>query len=120
MGKLVTAFAILLLYDSVAKAQYLQNFNNSPNNFNNSPYNFNNSPYNFNNSPNNFNNSPNNFGATNGIYSTDGVRQGYTVPRPDGGINYFDNNGNHLGYTPGQNGLGIQPIQPVQPIQPIR
>ena len=96
MGKLVTAFAILLLYDSVAKAQYLQNFNNSPNNFNNSP---------------------NNFGATNGIYSTDGVRQGYTVPRPDGGINYFDNNGNHLGYTPGQNGLGIQPIQPIQPIR---
>ena len=62
-----------------------QNFESSPYNFENSPYNFNNSPYNFNNSPYNFNNSPYNMNSTNGIYDNNGNRQGYAVPRPDGG-----------------------------------
>ena len=71
----------------------IYNFENSPNNFNNSPYNFNNSPYNFNNSPNNFN-------ATNGIYDSKGNRLAYEVTAPTGVTNFFDNNGNRIGYTP--------------------
>jgi hypothetical protein len=77
-----------------------QSFNSSPYNFQNSPYNFQNSPYNFNNSPNNFNNSPYNMNSRNGIYDSNGNRQGYAVPRSDGGVNFFDNNGNRTGYMP--------------------
>jgi hypothetical protein len=76
-------------------------WNASPYNYNNSPYNYNNSPYNFNNSPYNFRNSPYNMFSDRGIYGADGTREGYAVPRPDGGLNYFNNAGKRWGYSPG-------------------
>jgi hypothetical protein len=85
------------LYVNLATAQ---SSNSSPYTFQNSPYNFQNSPYNFNNSPYNFNNSPYNMNSRNGIYDSDGNRQGYAVRRSDGGLNFFDNQGNRTGYMP--------------------
>ena len=99
MKKVLLISATLLVSNSLL-AQQSYNFNNSPQNFNNSPQNFNNSPQNFNNSPQNFNNSPQNFNSTNGVYDTQGNRQGYQVQSPTGVINYFDNNGNRTGYAP--------------------
>jgi hypothetical protein len=87
------------LYASVAAAQ---GYNSSPYNYQNSEYNYQNSPYNYRNSPYNYQNSPYNPFSTNGIYDNDGNRQGYAVPRSDGGVNLFDNDGNRLGYTPGR------------------
>jgi hypothetical protein len=68
--------------------------------FSASAYNFENSPNNFNNSPYNFSNSPNNFNATNGVYDSKGNRLAYEVTAPTGVTNFFDNNGNRIGYTP--------------------
>ena len=93
---LVTQFGLFTQSTSAQVVPFnasIYNFENSPNNFNNSPYNFNNSPYNFNNSPNNFN-------ATNGVYDSKGNRLAYEVTAPTGVTNYFDNNGNRIGYTP--------------------
>ena len=92
--------AVVLLLPTVALAQAVYNWNNSPNNWVNSPNNWENSPNNWNNSPNNWNNSPNNFGSTNGVYDNRGNRIGYEVPAPSGVINYFDNSGNRMGYKP--------------------
>lgn len=99
-------------YCASTQAQYIQPvtpqyivptpFKASPQNFNNSPQNFYNSPYNFNNSPQNFNNSPYNYGATNRIYDSNGNPMGYTTTTPQGVTNYFDFNGNRLGYKPAQ------------------
>lgn len=102
MAKLAIAFAIFLACSVAAEAQYVQNWNNSPMNYQNSPMNFDNSPMNFKNSPMNFQNSPMNFGATNGVYDNSGNRVGYGVARPDGGMNYFTNDGRRFGYTAGQ------------------
>ena len=77
------------------------NWRNSPNNWNNSSDNWNNSPNNWRNSPNNWNNSPYNMNSRNGLYDGDGNRTGYAVRRPDGGVNFFDNQGRRRGYTPG-------------------
>jgi hypothetical protein len=75
-------------------------FNSSPLNFQNSPLNFQNSPQNFQNSPQNFQNSPQKYNNNRIIRDTSGQPQGYAVPRRDGGINYYDMNGNHKGYQP--------------------
>ena len=61
----------------------------------------NNSPNNWRNSPNNWNNSPYNLNSRNGLYDGGGNRTGYVVRRPDGGANFFDNDGNRRGYMPG-------------------
>ena len=92
--------AVVLLLPTVAMAQAVYNWNNSPNNWVNSPNNWENSSNNWVNSPNNFNNSPNNFSSTNGVYDNRGNRIGYEVPSPSGVINYFDNSGNRMGYKP--------------------
>jgi len=68
--------------------------------FNSSPLNFQNSPLNFQNSPQNFQNSPQKYNNNRIIRDTSGQPQGYAVPRRDGGINYYDMNGNHKGYQP--------------------
>jgi hypothetical protein len=92
--------ALLIILPTVAMAQAVYNWNNSPNNWVNSPNNWENSPNNWANSPNNFNNSPNNFSSTNGVYDNRGNRIGYEVPAPSGVVNYFDNSGNRMGYKP--------------------
>ena len=76
-------------------------FNNNPNNFENSPLNFENSPNNFHNSPNNFENSPNRYGNENIIRDNQGNAVGYEVEKSDGGVNYFNLNGERQGYKAG-------------------
>jgi hypothetical protein len=94
MTKLLIA---LLLISNVAIAQ---DWESSPNNWSNSPNNWENSSSNWNNSPNNWENSPNNWGNERIIRGENGNAQGYAVPRADGGVNFYDGNGNRTGYLP--------------------
>jgi len=64
----------------------------------NSPMNYQNSPMNYNNSPMNWKNSPINQNSDRGIYDSTGERKGYAVPKPGGGFNIYDNEGNWKGY----------------------
>jgi hypothetical protein len=79
-------------------ANSLQNWNNNPNNWQNSSANFQNTPQDWRNSPQNWDNSAQNYNNKNGIYDRNGNRIGYSVPRADGGVNFFDNNGRRFGY----------------------
>jgi len=97
MKHMILAALLLSLTGAVAQAQSWQN---SPMNFNNSPMNFDNSPMNFRNSPMNYNNSQMNPNS-NGIYDTTGQYQGYAVPRPSGGTNFFSPDGTRTGYRGG-------------------
>jgi hypothetical protein len=81
-------------------ASYATEWQSSPYNWQNSPYNWQNSPYNWQNSPNNWQNSPQRFGNDRIIRDQDGQPQGYMVPRQDGGLNFFDFQGNRQGYVP--------------------
>ncbi len=102
LGAALGAYGYLISSD--ARAQLVNppvmNFDNAPISFNNSPINFDNSPINFDNSPINFNNSPINFDATNGIYTPDGARIGYSVVSPTGVTNLYDSTGGRIGYVP--------------------
>lgn len=71
----------------------------SPRNWNNSKYNYDNSKFNFTNSPRNYANRESNPSRVN-IVNLFGVVIGYVVKKPDGGLNYFDNEGNRIGYSP--------------------
>src|SRR3989304_4127822 len=88
------------------------NYENSPYNYENSPYNYNNSPYNYKNSPNNYDNSPCNYNNDSNNYKNspynpnrrdlideNGNSKGYYVPRSDGGVNYFNNDGKRKYYS---------------------
>lgn len=90
--------AALLLWSGTALAQ---SWNASPNNWSNSPNNWENSPNNWKNSPNNWQNSPNRWGNERIVRDNHGNPHGYAVPRQDGGVNFFDFNGNRRGYAPG-------------------
>ena len=91
---------ILSLISSISIADSTD-FNNNPLNYNNSPLNFENSPNNFQNSPNNFENSPNRYGNENIIRDNQGNAVGYEVEKSDGGVNYFNLNGERQGYKAG-------------------
>jgi hypothetical protein len=88
-------------YSSQNWANSPQNWQNSLNNWENNPQNWENSPQNWKNSPQNWENNPNNYGSINGIYDSDGNRIGYVVPKANGGVNYFNNNGARRAYQPG-------------------
>src|SRR6266498_461865 len=98
LAAVLAASATLLISANGVSAQ---GYSSSPYNYQNSLYNYENSPYNYRNSPYNYNNSPYNMNSNNGIYDNDGNRQGYAVPRSDGGANFFDDEGNRTGYLPG-------------------
>jgi len=91
---------LILIAVMFSVTAYANDWNSSPNNWNNSPSNWENSPSNWNNSPNNWDNSPNNFGNTRIIRDTNGNAQGYAVPKADGGVNFFNQNGERKGYAP--------------------
>ena len=78
-----------------------QNWQNSPDNWQNSSQNWQNRSDDWKNSPQNWDNSGNNYNNANGIYDSNGNRVGYSVPTPNGGINYFNNDGSRRGYQPG-------------------
>lgn len=71
----------------------------SPQNWKNSKHNYENSTYNFSNSPKNFFNKENNPKRVN-IVNVFGIVVGYVIRKADGGVNYFDNDGVRLGYSP--------------------
>ena len=92
-------FALIALIASTPFAAHAQwTVESSPYSVQNSPYSIENSPYSIQNSPYSIPNTP---GGANGIYGNNGQWQGYAVPRPDGGVNIFDPNGNRAGYLPG-------------------
>ncbi len=64
-------------------------------------FDWNSSPNNWQNSPNNWQNSPSRFGNERIMRDNRGNPQGYVVPRSDGGVNFFDTQGNRRGYQPG-------------------
>ena len=78
-----------------------QNWANSPQNWRNNPNNWQNNSQNWRNNPQNWQNNANNYNSTNGIYDSNGNRIGYTVPTPNGGVNYFNNDGTRRAYQPG-------------------
>ncbi len=73
-------------------------YNNSPYNYENSEMNYENSPMNYNNSPLNYQNSPLNYNSDRIVRDNSGHAMGYAVPKPDGGVNYFDMQGHREGY----------------------
>lgn len=89
--------ALLLCVSGMAVAE---DWNSSPYNWDNSQYNWNNSPYNWNNSPNNWDNNPNRWGNERTIRDNNGNPTGYAVPTPNGGVNFYDNQGTRRGYLP--------------------
>ncbi len=101
MKKFATLFAVLLLFSGVAIAQ--TDWDSSPYNYKNSPYNYENSPYNYKNSPYNYDNSPYKYNNDRIIRDNKGRAKGYAVPKDDGGVNYYDFDGNRQGYKPRQN-----------------
>lgn len=72
----------------------------SPNRWENSSGNWANSPNRWENSPGNWLNSPHRYGNDRILRDADGMPQGYVVPKPDGGANIFDFQGNRRGYLP--------------------
>lgn len=87
----------LCLFSQLAIAQ---DWNSSPYNWNNSPNNWENSSNNWKNSPNNYNNSEIKYGNERIIRDGSGNSKGYAVPKSDGGVNFYDVNGNRTGYLP--------------------
>jgi hypothetical protein len=77
-----------------------QNWHNSPDNWQNSQQNWQNGSQKWENNPQNWDNSANNYNNANGIYDSNGNRTGYVVPRADGGVNYFNDNGDRRAYQP--------------------
>lgn len=71
----------------------------SPSNWKNSKYNFDNSTYNYRNTPTFFINQKGNPERLN-IIGLLGMVTGYAVPKADGGVNYFNNDGLRIGFSP--------------------
>jgi len=76
----------------------ITNWDNNPMNYENSEMNYENSPMNYNNSPMNYQNNPMNYNSDRIIRDNSGHAMGYEVPKPDGGVNYFDLQGHRRGY----------------------
>ena len=79
----------------------ITNWNNNPSNWKNNSANWENNPSNWKNNPANWENNPNNYNATRIIRDNSGHAEGYEVPKPDGGVNYFDLDGHREGYKAG-------------------
>lgn len=91
---------LLVLGFSFSSIVSAQDWNSSPDNWQNSQNNWENSSSNWRNSPNNWQNSPNRWGNERIISDSDGSPAGYAVPKLDGGVNFYDSQGNRRGYLP--------------------
>ena len=99
IGVFYMVLAFVLMSGSALMAQ---DWDSSPMNWNNSPLNWDNNSMNWKNSPMNWDNSPNRWGNERIIRDEHGRAQGYAVPKEDGGINFFDFDGQRRGYLPGR------------------
>jgi len=61
---------------------------------------WNSSPNNWNNSPSNWDNSSNKYGNDRLMRDESGNVTGYAVPKSDGGVNFYNLNGERKGYLP--------------------
>jgi hypothetical protein len=95
MKTTLTVFVLILSFSAVA-----EDYNNSPNNYENSPNNYENSSSNYKNSPNNYENSPNKYGNDRITRDNEGNATGYAVPKDNGGVNFYNGNGDRTGYLP--------------------
>lgn len=75
-------------------------WDNSPRNWDNSLDNFDNSPNNWRNNPRNWNNSPDKYNNDRIIRDNRGNPKSYIVPKPGGGANIYDFDGNRKSYIP--------------------
>lgn len=91
---------VFLLGISFSTGVVAQDWNSSPNNWQNNSNNWENSPNNWKNSPNNWENSPSKWGNERVIRDNAGNPAGYAVPKQDGGVNFYDKQGNRKGYLP--------------------
>ena len=71
---------------------------NNPLNYKNSSYNYDNSQYNYRNSQYNWENNSYNLESKSGIYNDQGNRVAYEVQNVQGTRNFYDFDGNRLGY----------------------
>jgi hypothetical protein len=94
--KTLLAISILVASSSVVAEDY----NSSPNNYENSPNNYENGSSNYENSPNNYENSANKYGNERIIRDNEGNATGYAVPKDNGAVNFYNNNGDRTGYLP--------------------
>ena len=92
-----TAAILLLVVPSVAGES---DWYAGPNRWENNPANWVNSPLRWENSPANWLNSPYRHGNDRILRDAEGMPKGYVVPKPDGGANIFDFEGNRRGYLP--------------------
>jgi hypothetical protein len=83
----------------IAGSLLAQDYNSSPYNYRNSENAYDNSPYKYENSPNNYRNQDH-YGNDRIIRDNEGNAEGYAVPKQDGGVNFFDMQGNRKGYLP--------------------
>ena len=100
---------IVVLLSSVASGEYPSyknyDYDSSIYNYKNSPYNYNNSIYN---------------SRRSSFYDSDGNSIGYLVPKEDGGINIYSNQGHRIGYTSSPNNK-IRKVEPIhlEGIEPL-
>ena len=98
--------ALLLALVICTPALAWQSWQSSPDNWQNSPNNWQNSPNNWRNSPDNWRNNPNRWNNQRIIRDEQGRPRGYIVPKPHGGANIFDLQGNRQLYLPPQQPQG--------------
>jgi hypothetical protein len=93
--------ALTLLFSSAASAQ--TDWDSSPYNWKNNENNWENNSSNWKNNPHNWKNSPHKYNNDRIIRDNQGRAKGYAMPKKDGGVNYYDLDGNRKRYKPGQN-----------------
>ena len=91
---------VIMVFIFAAPAYAQSDWEGSPNNWENSESNWENSSSNWQNSPHNWENSRHNYGNERIIRDGNGNAVGYAVPKKDGGVNYYDFDGNRKGYQP--------------------
>ncbi len=91
---------LIILGFGLSSVAVAQDWNSNPNNWKNSPNNWENSSHNWKNSPNNWENSSHRYGNERIIRDNDGNSTGYAVPKEDGGVNFYDDDGDRQGYLP--------------------